>query len=97
MVECIFTFVSTRVLEVNVAGKMVADVCRAAVKANAKVTLKKLLPFVCSRVKVLASSKQPCYGFSIYYARRISLKATISFSLLLTHTGAHQGGGGGGG
>jgi len=54
--DCMFTFVSTRVLEVNVAGKMVSDMVRSAAKAHPTVTLKKFLPFVCSRVKSLASA-----------------------------------------
>ena len=37
---------------------MVSDMCRAAVKSNPKLTLKKLLPFICSVVTNLASGKR---------------------------------------
>ena len=69
----------------NVAGKMVADVCRAAAKANAKVTLKKLLPFVCSRVKVLASSKQLRLGI-LYLLYSQNFPKSYCFLLPVTHT-----------
>ena len=50
-----FIFISTRVLEVNVAGKMVSDMCRAAVKSNTKMALATFLPSICSVVINLAS------------------------------------------
>lgn len=48
-------FISTRVLEVTISGKMVSDLCRAASKTNAKVTLNQFVPMMCSSVKNLAS------------------------------------------
>lgn len=51
----IFQFVSTRVLEVNFAGKMVSDMCRAASKSFPQITLKKFLPFLCTTITNLAS------------------------------------------
>lgn len=50
-----FRFISSRVLEVAVAGKMVSDLCRAASKANPEVTLKKFVPFMCTVMKNIAS------------------------------------------
>ncbi|XP_032233646.1 proteasome activator complex subunit 4 isoform X2 [Nematostella vectensis] len=40
----LFNFCANNVLETKVAGKIAADMCRAAAKTSAKITLKKFLP-----------------------------------------------------
>ena len=56
-IDALFRFVSSRVLEVDVAGKLVSDMCRGAVRARPKETLKKMLPYITNRVINLATGK----------------------------------------
>lgn len=61
--DALFRFVSSRVLEVDVAGKLVSDMCRGATRSRPELALKKFLPYITNRVKNLAS------GNSLYFSR----------------------------
>ncbi|KAK3731823.1 hypothetical protein QZH41_020179, partial [Actinostola sp. cb2023] len=51
----LFNFCSTNVLEMKVAGKIAADMCRAAAKTNPDAALKKFLPHCCSIIEGITS------------------------------------------
>ncbi|CAH3144364.1 unnamed protein product [Porites evermanni] len=51
----LFAFCANKVLETKVAGKMAADMCRAAARTNAPATLKKFVPHCCSVIEHLTS------------------------------------------
>ena len=53
--DALFRFISSRVLEVDVAGRLVSDMCRGATRSRPELTLKKLLPYITNRVKSLSS------------------------------------------
>ena len=57
MLDSLFLFVSTRVLEVDVAGKMVSGMCHGAARARPEMTLKKFLPYLTNCIKNLATGK----------------------------------------
>ncbi|XP_047137768.2 proteasome activator complex subunit 4A isoform X1 [Hydra vulgaris] len=57
LLDCLFTFVTNHVLEVNVAGKIVSDMCRAAAKAYPTITLKKFFTHISSVIVDLSTAE----------------------------------------
>lgn len=53
--DALFKFVSTRVLEVDIGGKLVSNMCRGAVRARPQLALKKFVPYITSRIVNLAT------------------------------------------
>lgn len=53
--DALFKFVSTRVLEVDIGGKLVSNMCRGATRARPQLALKKFVPYITSRIVNLAT------------------------------------------
>ncbi|XP_031565856.1 proteasome activator complex subunit 4-like [Actinia tenebrosa] len=53
----LFNFCTNNVLEMKIAGKIAADMCRAAAKTNTELTLKKFLPHCCFTIEGIISAE----------------------------------------
>ncbi|KRT85387.1 hypothetical protein AMK59_1215, partial [Oryctes borbonicus] len=47
----LYNFVTNRVMELNISGKLIATLCHAFVKVNAKETMKMFVPYLCSTIE----------------------------------------------
>lgn len=86
--EKVFNFATTNIFETRVAGRMVADMCRAASKCHPAQSLKLFVPHCCNAINQIAVSK---YSLSrkcvLFVCRAINpnldlIKMMLCFDLL---------------
>ncbi|XP_061914340.1 proteasome activator complex subunit 4A [Entelurus aequoreus] len=56
--EKVFNFATTNIFETRVAGRMVADMCRAAAKCHPAESLKMFVPHCCSQIHQIAANEE---------------------------------------